>query len=402
MVLSIVLGALAVLSFVLLAWQVLAAMRFPLHAREHGLSSAPPMVLLKPLKGCDEHTRDCLKSWLTQNYRGSVRVLFGVADAEDPVCDLVRSLLQECSNVNAELVITPERLGANAKVSTLIQLQRRITPAPDQLICLSDADVRVPRDLLSTAAVRFADPKVGLVCNFYQLANPTTAAMQVEAVAINADFWSQVLQSNTLKPQDFALGAVMIARATQVQSLHGFADLADYLADDYQLGNHVAKSGAAVVISPVVVECWDSPAGWRQVWNHQLRWARTIRVSQPLPYFFSILNNVTVWLSAFTVAGVAASFFRVAPGYPWHVDGALMGACVVVFVAGSAARVAAAKFLAEKLTRKPFAWRLGWAVIAKDLLQLGVWLAAFCGNTVGWRGRRFRVQRGGKLIPVSG
>jgi len=41
---------------------------------------------------------------------------------------------------------------------------------------------------------------------FYRLANPSTLAMQWEAIAINADFWSQVLQSQTLKPLDFALG----------------------------------------------------------------------------------------------------------------------------------------------------------------------------------------------------
>jgi len=34
---------------------------------------------------------------------------------------------------------------------------------------------------------------------------------------------------------------------------------------------------------------------WRAVWKHQLRWARTIRVCQPLPYFFSILSNAGFW-----------------------------------------------------------------------------------------------------------
>ena len=31
--------------------------------------------------------------------------------------------------------------------------------------------------------------------------------------------------------------------------------------------------------------------GWSAVWKHQLRWARTIRVCQPVPYFFSLLSN---------------------------------------------------------------------------------------------------------------
>ncbi len=417
MILVVALGALALLSIVLLGWQLLAAARFPLHRREHEFSFAPPIIVLKPLKGCDEHTRECLKSWLAQNYSGSLRIFFGVADENDPVCDVVRSLLKEFPSVDAEMVITPEDLGANAKVATLVQLYRRshsksakaakeentssTSRSSRDLICISDADVRVPPDLLANAVAPFRDERVGLVSSFYQLANPTTHAMQVEAVAVNADFWSQVLQSNMLKPQDFALGAVMITRASHVNALSGFAGLLSYLADDYQLGNSVAKSGARVELTPVVVECWDPPADWRQVWNHQLRWARTIRVSQPLPYFFSVLNNVSLWVTL--AAGAAASHivFRVAPGYPWHVDLQWLMGTTLLLAFGLSARIVAAKDLAERLTKNPFPWRLAGAVVLKDFLQFGIWIGAFCGNKVGWRGRMFRVQRGGKLIPIK-
>src|SRR5436190_9059835 len=46
-------------------------------------------------------------------------------------------------------------------------------------------------------------PSIGLVNCFYSLANPATLAMRWEAIAINADFWSQVLQAQSLKPVDF-------------------------------------------------------------------------------------------------------------------------------------------------------------------------------------------------------
>ena len=107
--------------------------------------------------------------------------------------------------------------------------------------------------------------------------------MQWEAIAINADFWSQVLQSRSLKPMDFALGAVMATRRQQLREIGGFAALVDCLADDYQLGNRIARRGYPIALSPVVVECWSAPMGWAAVWKHQLRWARTIRVCQPRP-----------------------------------------------------------------------------------------------------------------------
>ncbi len=73
------------------------------------------------------------------------------------------------------------------------------------------------------------DPGVGLVNCFYRLANPSTLAMRWEAIAINADFWSQVLQGRTLQPLDFALGAVMATRRDPLAKIGGFEALADYL-----------------------------------------------------------------------------------------------------------------------------------------------------------------------------
>ena len=110
--------------------------------------------------------------------------------------------------------------------------------------------------------------------------------MRWEALAINADFWSQVLQGRSLAPLDFALGAVVATRRGELAAIGGFEALADFLADDYQLGNRIARiAKKRIALCPVVVDCLSAPMNWREVWAHQLRWARTIRVSKPLPYF---------------------------------------------------------------------------------------------------------------------
>ena len=221
-----------------------------------------------------------------------MQILFGVADANDPVCKIVRELIEKNPGRDAQLVVCGESLGANGKVSTLVQLERS---AKHELILVSDADVRVPPDFLANVVAPLRDHKTGLVNCFYRLANPTTTAMRWEAIAINADFWSQVLQAASLKPLDFALGAAMLVRRKALAEIGGFNSLANCLADDYQLGHRIAEKGHRIALCPVVVECWDAPMNWRDVWKHQLRWARTIRVCQPLPYFFSILSNATFW-----------------------------------------------------------------------------------------------------------
>jgi ceramide glucosyltransferase len=377
---------LALLSLALLLWQWLVARRFPLHQRVTDASFTPDVTLLKPLKGCDAATEDCLRSWFAQQYGGRVQILFGVASAEDPVCTIVQRLQKEFPDRDAQLLVSGPLTGTNAKVSKLAQLEPM---AKHDLFVISDADVRVPPDFLANVVAPFAlhastldtssRRPCALVNCFYRLANPTTAAMQWEAIAINADFWSQVLQSRSLKPLDFALGAVMAVRQKQLQEIGGFDALKDCLADDYQLGNRIAKRGYRLELSPVVVECWSAPMGWAAVWKHQLRWARTIRVCQPVPYFFSILSNAAVWPLLW--------LFIYPANWAFGVTVALL-----------LWRVLSAQILQNRLTRTPPHPVDASLVVLKDLLGGAIWVAAFMGNEIGWRGEMYHIQPGGKMI----
>jgi ceramide glucosyltransferase len=186
-----------------------------------------------------------------------------------------------------------------------------------------------------------------------------------------------VLQSAALKPMDFALGAVMVTPRRQLDALGGFDALVDYLADDYELGRRTARQGARVAMCPVVVDCRTAPMRFAEVWAHQLRWARTIRVCQPGPYLLSILGNATVWPLLLALAWPSLTL-RVAAGVAlaWRM---------------------AQGFLLER--RMAGRGRLDslWLALVKDLLQIGVWAAAFLGREVVWRGERFRVSADGKL-----
>jgi ceramide glucosyltransferase len=377
--LNAALGTLALLSLALLLWQWLAARRFPLHRRRAGHSFPPAVTLLKPLKGADAATEECLRSWFAQEYTGRIQILFGVASADDPVCQIVRKLLAEFPAADAQLMVCSPPIGPNAKVSKLAELQRIAT---HDLIVISDADVRAPSDLLSNLVEPLRDPAVGLVNCFYRLAAPSNLAMHLEAIAINADFWSQVLQSRSLKPIDFALGAVMATRRKQLEEIGGFQELADCLADDYQLGHRIARRGYRLELSPLVVECCSAPLGWREVWKHQLRWARTIRVCQPVPYFCSILSNPTLWPLLWLVA--CPSALSAAFG---------LGSILV--------RVGAGMHLQTRLTQSLAHRGYWWLVPIKDLLQALIWFLAFLGNDIEWRGQRLRLRRDGTLAPKS-
>ena len=369
-------GGFAMLSLCLTLWQWIVARRFPLHQRIETKPPFPGVTLLKPLKGRESSTESCLRSWLTQEYQGTMQVLFGVASAEDPVCEVVKSLLKEFPLCDAQLVVCGPLAGTNLKISKLMQLE---VLAKHELVVISDADVQAPSDCLRNLAAWLQDPHVGLVNCFYRLANPTTLAMQWEAVAINADFWSQVLQSQSIKPLDFALGAVMATRQPQLAEIGGFAGLANSLADDYQLGKRIARQGRRIVLCPIVVECWSEPMGWREVWKHQLRWARTIRVCQPVPYFFSILSNATLWAMIWLCVAV--------------------GRIEVLFGLGClAVRMATALDLQFRLTQSRSRAAYLPMVFIKDVLQTAIWGLAFLGNNIEWRGEKMRLRPDGTLV----
>ncbi len=374
--LDTILGWLALLSLMLMLWQWVVARRFPLHQRVAQPSFAPPVTLLKPLKGRDAATEACLQSWLTQQYPSAVQIIFAVASDEDPVCELVAGLLKRYPAADARLLICGPLLGANLKVSKLLEAEPL---AKHEILVISDADVKAPPDFLASVVAPLADPSVGLVNCFYALANPATLAMHWEAIAVNADFWSQVLQSQSLRPLDFALGAVMVTRRTDLRSIGGFAALADCLADDYQLGNRLARQGRRIAVSPVVVECWSDPMNWTQVWKHQLRWARTIRVCQPVPYFFSILSNATLWPLLWLAAN------------PMKPEVAFGVGCWLL-------RILTALDLQRRLTRTSTGFRYAWLVLTKDLLQTVLWALAFLGNKIEWRGQQMQLRRDGTLV----
>lgn len=377
MISASIFAALAGLSFALNLWQWFAGRSFPIwQKRITGTPRfLPSLSILKPLKGCDAETRSCLESWFTQEYPAEVQLLFGVASADDPVCEVVHDLIAKHPE-RAELIITQPILGTNAKVSSLCHLAKHA--AHDHLI-VSDADVAIEPHFFPELVAPLDEKTVGTVNCFYIQATVQTLPMRMEAVAGNADFWTHVLQAVGLKPMDFALGAVMALRKTDLQSAGGFEALLEFLADDYELGRRVAAEGKQLALCRIPVECRSAAYNFREAWEHQVRWARTIRVCRPVGYFFSILGNGTLWPLLAFFAAPAGKF---------------------IFAAMIFARMLVAVSSYARLTRR-FEWWVAPLTPLQDIGQAIVWFVSFLGNQVVWRGERYRVHGSGKLTRMA-
>lgn len=341
------------------------------------LSSLPGISVFKPLKKLDKTTRECLASFLTQDYH-PYQVIFGVPDAGSPLLPLLRELQRDFPRPRVEIVICPEKLGLNPKVSTLRQLEPH---AVHHLLVIADADVKVGTDFLSRMAATLKEPGVGLVSCPYRAGASQTLGAGLEALTIAADFIPSVATAFYVEGIRFALGATMGLSRQALTAMGGFEELADFLADDYQLGWRVAQAGYRVLLLPYVVETLNPQMGFKDYLEHQLRWARTYRVCRPGGYLAYGITHALVY---------STMLFGVSGGASWALG--LLGAILAV-------RLVLACFSEFRALKGSLPWCFMLLLPLKDFLSFAIWLLSFLGSRVTWGGKTYRVTREGKLAP---
>jgi ceramide glucosyltransferase len=276
------------------------------------------------------------------------------------------------------VVICPEDLGLNPKISTVRQLMPH---ARYDLLVIADGDVKVGPDYLAQVAAAFRQPGVGLVSCPYRAGPGRTLGSWLEALTISADFIPSVAVANYVEGIHFALGAAMALTRQALAAIGGLAPLADFLADDYQLGFRIAQTGLQVKILPYVVSTHNPEMSFPDYLAHQLRWARTYRVCRPAGYLaYGITHALMLSLAILLGAGLAS--------WAWG----LVAATLVL-------RMALAGFSQRRCLQGEQPLSALALLPVKDLLAGGIWLASFLGNRVKWGERSFRVTPEGKLAP---
>ena len=366
-----------------LVYQVLALVSLGRFFRRPLPAPAPPgsrgITVFKPVAGRDRETEECLRSFLTQDYH-PYQVLFGVADPGDPVVPLLEKLQKSAPPGLVEVVLCPENLGHNPKVSILRQLAPR---ARYDLMVVADGDVKVDPDFLGRVAGALSGPRTGLISCTYRAGRSDSLGSRLEALTISADFIPSVAVAHYVEGIRFALGATMAFTRTALERIGGFAALKDYLADDYQLGWHIHQAGFEVKLLPYVVETVNPRMSFKDYLAHQLRWARTYRVCRPKGYFAYGVTHALIFALALWLASGMAVWALGLAGATLFWRGGLAWFSEVLCLKGSLPLPA--------LVLLPL----------KDLLSFGLWLASFLGNEVVWQGRRFRLNREGVLEPLG-
>jgi ceramide glucosyltransferase len=281
-----------------------------------------------------------------------------------------------------QLVVSPDKLGSNVKVSNLAQM---LPATRYQYLLVNDSDIHVERDYLRRviAPLLNEDQRVGMVTCLYRGIAASTFGSQLESLGISTDFCASVLAACQLeRGLRFGLGSTLAFRRADLEKIGGFRSIVDFLADDYELGRRIANLGLRVVLSDVVVETHLPAYDFRGFLAHQLRWARGVRDSRTGGYIGLVSTYGLMWALVVLIAGRAA---------PWAM--ALVWATALL-------RFAVALVVGKSVLQDRRLLQHLWLLPIRDLVAVAIWFASFAGHTVTWRGDRFELKNG-RLIRIA-
>ena len=341
----------------------------------------PPVSLFKPLKGVTPDLYTNLASFCRLDYP-SFQLLCGVRDPHDPAIAVVQRLQHDFPACDISLVVNPEVIGSNHKVSTLHYLSAQ---AKYDVFVISDSDVRVAPDYLRRITPALSDPQdgqagqVGVATCFYRSVTRQPFPALLESVLINTSFATSVLVASQIEETRYAFGATMAVTRPCIEAIGGFSALANYLADDYYLGHFATQAGYRVHIVPYVVETHPDVTSLSGLFHHQLRWARTQRLCRLAGYVGTVVTYGTLW----AMLGLCPL---------WTTPLLAVLSCLTLCI-----RLVSSVFVGQYFLGVTLPVVTCGLVLVTDVISFCIWCLSFGGNTVRWREHTFCVYRDGTM-----
>ncbi len=328
----------------------------------------PPLTVLKPLHGDEPRLEEALRSFCTQSYPGKLQIVFGVADPTDTAVPLVERLIEQFPDLDLVLVRGTGGRGTNRKVANLLGM---LPVARHGLLALSDSDVLLagPDHLAAVAAeLELPSPPNGLpagaVTCLYRAWPMPDAASRFAGMHIDHHFLTSALVARRFGPPDTCYGKLTMLRRDTLDTAGGLDALADQVADDAALGWMLRKAGYGVRVSMLLARTVVSETAG-SLWRHELRWARTVRSTEPAGHAMTIITH------CLPIVAVAAA---VQP------DAVTAGAAVILL----ALRTALHRVMARRLGTDPAPV---WQIAGREAACFAIWLASYAQRTVEWQGR---------------
>lgn len=360
-----------------------AARRFHLRSRraESQLSSEnlPPLSVLKPVHGAEPRLDQNIASFFAQSYP-EYELIFCARHLTDPAMKVVDQVQASTpSRLQVRKIECGEPPWVNPKIWSLDALLRA---AVHPCIVITDSDVRVGDNFLHNVAPPLTDPSVGMITCLYRGVPTGGPWSRLEAMGMSVEMSSGVLVADMLEGMQFALGPCMATKKSAIAVIGGFAGLADYLADDFVLGNWISRAGLKVVLATEIIDHVVTNDTFLPSMRHQMGWARSTRFSRPMGH----LGSVLTFAMPFAILGCVSEWLLGS----WRLGLGLLAWGVVNRVV----QALAVGWGVVKDRESP-AWSLIYPL--RDLMGFLFWVWSYLSNDIRFRGEIYALYADGKI-----
>ena len=336
-------------------------------------SAMPPVSVLKPVHGPEAQLKENIESFFRQDYP-SYEILIAADTADDAALTVAREVSSRYPHIPCRMLVTGKPPWPNPPAYCFYRMTEI---AAHEILVTSDSDVEVAPDYLKEVVAPMLDPKVGMVTCVYRGKNAAGFWSGMTALGMSVEMTAGVLVANLLEGMNFGLGPTIAVKKEAVVRIGGYEVLGDYFANDYMIGNLVAKAGYRVVLSHHVIDHVVNQT-FRKMWNSQLRWATSTRYSRPKGHFGSGL----IFAVPFGIAGFASA--------------ALLGKLDLgLWLLGAAClnRIAETWLVGWTVVRDPVARKQPWLYLLRDLLGFAIWVASYTAASAAGRSSNYELRK---------
>jgi ceramide glucosyltransferase len=335
-------------------------------------SPLSPVSILLSVRGLDAGAWENWTSFCIQEYP-EYEVLFGVTEPDDACVPVLKRVVEAYPD-RARLFVGLEPKGINLKDSNLSYLLEKTRY---ELLIFTDSDIRVEPDYIRRVTDPLANTQVGMITCAYIGYSPQSLGAAVASFGRCFDFIPSLLIARALDGGlRCAVGTTIATRKSTLEKAGGLH--LNRIGSDYNLGKRTAEAGYRVELSPYVLESDTGKEGIGQVFQRELRWARTIRFNRGLQYYTMIFCFGTVYCLPLLVLSGFATWAIALTLATWLIR------YVQVLVTISSIHCPNLR-----------SWL--WALPLREILSFTVWLLGCFGQRVYWRGRQLRIQGDGLI-----
>jgi ceramide glucosyltransferase len=330
--------------------------------------AAPPVSIVRPLRGLESFSEETLGSTFTLDYP-SYEILFCVQCANDPVIGLVERLIAAHPHVPAKLLIGDDYVSVNPKLNNCV---KGWDAARFDWVVLADSNALLPPDYIQTMLAAFRDD-TALSISMPIGSRPEGFWAEVECAFLNT-FQARWQYGAEAIGVGFAQGKNMMWRREVLERAGGIRALGSEIAEDAASTKIIRAQKMKVQLVDMPFE---QPLGHRtahEVYSRHVRWARLRRVTFPAYFAPEFMNGS--FAPVLTCAYAAHLFDASAP---------LVAALTLATLYG-------AELALARIARWRLSWRTPFALMTRDILLPVMFVDACLFDDFVWHGNAMTVR----------